>query len=97
MAMECFVTPDGLLINELAPRVHNSGQRHAGAQNAVLMQIVRQRIEHRAAIMAARADQRHFQAQQQQAEAMLSAIMQELNYVGVMAMECFVTPDGFCA
>jgi hypothetical protein len=25
---------------------------------------------------------------------MLSAIMQELNYVGVMAMECFVTPDG---
>ena len=34
------------------------------------------------------------QAQQQQAEAMLSAIMQELNYVGVMAMECFVTPAG---
>jgi 5-(carboxyamino)imidazole ribonucleotide synthase len=25
MAMECFVTPGGLLINELAPRVHNSG------------------------------------------------------------------------
>lgn len=25
MAMECFVTEDGLLINELAPRVHNSG------------------------------------------------------------------------
>ncbi|WP_241609636.1 5-(carboxyamino)imidazole ribonucleotide synthase [Rosenbergiella australiborealis] len=25
MAMECFVTDDGLLINELAPRVHNSG------------------------------------------------------------------------
>ena len=25
MAMECFVTPSGLLINELAPRVHNSG------------------------------------------------------------------------
>jgi 5-(carboxyamino)imidazole ribonucleotide synthase len=25
MAMECFVTADGLLINELAPRVHNSG------------------------------------------------------------------------
>ena len=24
MAMECFVTPQGLLINELAPRVHNS-------------------------------------------------------------------------
>ncbi len=24
-AMECFVTPQGLLINELAPRVHNSG------------------------------------------------------------------------
>ncbi|MDM9337287.1 ATP-grasp domain-containing protein, partial [Escherichia coli] len=23
--MECFVTPQGLLINELAPRVHNSG------------------------------------------------------------------------
>jgi 5-(carboxyamino)imidazole ribonucleotide synthase len=34
------------------------------------------------------------QTQQQQAEAMLSAIMQELNYVGVMAMECFVTPEG---
>lgn len=33
-------------------------------------------------------------AQQQQAEAMLSAIMHELNYVGVMAMECFVTPEG---
>lgn len=25
MAMECFVLPEGLLINELAPRVHNSG------------------------------------------------------------------------
>ena len=25
MAMECFITPGGLLINELAPRVHNSG------------------------------------------------------------------------
>ena len=25
MAMECFITPSGLLINELAPRVHNSG------------------------------------------------------------------------
>ena len=25
VAMECFVTPAGLLINELAPRVHNSG------------------------------------------------------------------------
>ncbi|RVU77370.1 5-(carboxyamino)imidazole ribonucleotide synthase [Pantoea dispersa] len=33
-------------------------------------------------------------AQQQQAEAMLSAIMHELKYVGVMAMECFVTPQG---
>jgi len=32
--------------------------------------------------------------QQQQAEAMLSAILHELNYVGVMAMECFVTPQG---
>lgn len=32
--------------------------------------------------------------QQAQAETMLSAIMQELNYVGVMAMECFVTPAG---
>lgn len=32
--------------------------------------------------------------QQQQAEAMLSAIMHELNYVGVMAMECFITPEG---
>ncbi len=31
---------------------------------------------------------------QQQAEAMLSAIMKKLNYVGVMAMECFVTPQG---
>ena len=25
LAMECFVTPEGALINELAPRVHNSG------------------------------------------------------------------------
>ncbi|WP_428945477.1 5-(carboxyamino)imidazole ribonucleotide synthase [Pantoea sp. FN060301] len=33
-------------------------------------------------------------ARQQQAEAMLSAIMHELNYVGVMAMECFVVPEG---
>ncbi|MCT4701657.1 5-(carboxyamino)imidazole ribonucleotide synthase [Enterobacteriaceae bacterium H20N1] len=32
--------------------------------------------------------------QQQQAEAMLSAIMHELGYVGVMAMECFITPAG---
>jgi 5-(carboxyamino)imidazole ribonucleotide synthase len=32
--------------------------------------------------------------QQAQAEAMLSAIMQELGYVGVMAMECFITPEG---
>ena len=31
---------------------------------------------------------------QQQAEQMLSAIMHELNYVGVMAMECFVVPQG---
>ncbi|WP_437615767.1 5-(carboxyamino)imidazole ribonucleotide synthase [Erwinia sp. V71] len=33
-------------------------------------------------------------ALQQQAEQMLSAIMHELNYVGVMAMECFVVPEG---
>ena len=33
-------------------------------------------------------------ALQQQAEQMLSAIMQALNYVGVMAMECFVVPQG---
>jgi len=33
-------------------------------------------------------------AQQAQAEAMLGAILSELNYVGVMAMECFVTPAG---
>ncbi len=33
-------------------------------------------------------------ARQQQAEWMLSAIMHELNYVGVMAMECFVVPEG---
>lgn len=32
--------------------------------------------------------------QQLQAETMLSAIMHELNYVGVMAMECFITPTG---
>ena len=32
-------------------------------------------------------------AQQQQAEMMLSKIMNELNYVGVMAMECFVVGD----
>lgn len=33
-------------------------------------------------------------ALQQQAEQMLSAIMHKLNYVGVMAMECFVVPEG---
>lgn len=33
-------------------------------------------------------------ARQQQAESMLFAIMNELNYVGVMAMECFVVPEG---
>jgi len=33
-------------------------------------------------------------ARQQQAEQMLSAIMNKLNYVGVMAMECFVVPEG---
>lgn len=33
-------------------------------------------------------------ALQQQAESMLSAIMDELNYVGVMAMECFVVSEG---
>ncbi|AFJ47885.1 phosphoribosylaminoimidazole carboxylase ATPase subunit [Shimwellia blattae DSM 4481 = NBRC 105725] len=33
-------------------------------------------------------------ARQQQAESMLSAIMHELDYVGVMAMECFITPGG---
>jgi len=33
-------------------------------------------------------------ARQQQAEAMLSAIMNALNYVGVMAMECFVVAEG---
>ena len=32
--------------------------------------------------------------QQEQAESMLTAIMNELNYVGVMAMECFVTAEG---
>ncbi|VFP84259.1 N5-carboxyaminoimidazole ribonucleotide synthase [Candidatus Erwinia haradaeae] len=25
MAMECFIVPEGLLVNEIAPRVHNSG------------------------------------------------------------------------
>ncbi|MCC3717244.1 5-(carboxyamino)imidazole ribonucleotide synthase [Rouxiella badensis] len=33
-------------------------------------------------------------AQQQQAESMLAAIMNELGYVGVMAMECFVVAEG---
>ncbi len=33
-------------------------------------------------------------ALQQQAESMLSAILNELNYVGVMAMECFVVGEG---
>jgi 5-(carboxyamino)imidazole ribonucleotide synthase len=32
--------------------------------------------------------------QQSEAEDMLSAVMHELNYVGVMAMECFITPSG---
>ena len=34
------------------------------------------------------------EALQQQAESMLSAILNELNYVGVMAMECFVVSEG---
>lgn len=33
-------------------------------------------------------------AHQQQAEAMLTAILSELEYVGVMAMECFITDEG---
>ncbi|MFD1801626.1 5-(carboxyamino)imidazole ribonucleotide synthase [Mixta tenebrionis] len=33
-------------------------------------------------------------ALQQQAEQMLSAIMHQLNYVGVMAMECFIVAEG---
>ncbi len=33
-------------------------------------------------------------ALQQQAESMLSTILNELNYVGVMAMECFVVSEG---
>ncbi|MFI3309559.1 5-(carboxyamino)imidazole ribonucleotide synthase [Ewingella allii] len=33
-------------------------------------------------------------ALQQQAESMLAAILNELNYVGVMAMECFVVSEG---
>ena len=33
-------------------------------------------------------------ALQQQAEQMLAAILNELNYVGVMAMELFETTDG---
>ncbi len=36
---------------------------NAGAQNAVLMQVVRQRIKHRAAIVPARAHQRDFTAE----------------------------------
>lgn len=36
MAMECFVTPEGLLVNELAPRVHNSG--HWTQEGAVTCQ-----------------------------------------------------------
>ncbi|MXP67565.1 5-(carboxyamino)imidazole ribonucleotide synthase [Pantoea sp. Aalb] len=35
-----------------------------------------------------------FNVQQKQAEDMLSKIMNHLNYVGVMAMECFITPTG---
>ncbi|KUJ83465.1 5-(carboxyamino)imidazole ribonucleotide synthase [Microbulbifer flavimaris] len=35
LAMECFVSEDGLLINELAPRVHNSGHwTLAGAETS---------------------------------------------------------------
>jgi len=33
-------------------------------------------------------------ARQKQAESMLAAIMDELDYVGVMAMECFIVPEG---
>lgn len=44
----------------------------------------------RTSVVFPQADER----QQQQAESMLTAIMNELGYVGVMAMECFVTPEG---
>lgn len=42
LAMECFVTDDGLLINELAPRVHNSGHwTLAGAKTSQFANHVR--------------------------------------------------------
>ncbi|MFC6981580.1 ATP-grasp domain-containing protein [Microbulbifer taiwanensis] len=42
LAMECFVTEDGLLINELAPRVHNSGHwTLAGAETSQFANHVR--------------------------------------------------------
>ncbi|WP_346838306.1 5-(carboxyamino)imidazole ribonucleotide synthase [Microbulbifer sp. SAOS-129_SWC] len=42
LAMECFVTDDGLLINELAPRVHNSGHwTLAGAETSQFANHVR--------------------------------------------------------
>lgn len=44
----------------------------------------------RTSVMLPDVDAQH----QQQAERMLSAIMHDLNYVGVMAMECFVVPEG---
>lgn len=42
LAMECFVSDDGLLINELAPRVHNSGHwTLAGAKTSQFANHVR--------------------------------------------------------
>ena len=42
LAMECFVTDEGLLINELAPRVHNSGHwTLAGAETSQFANHVR--------------------------------------------------------
>ncbi|WKX27429.1 5-(carboxyamino)imidazole ribonucleotide synthase [Tatumella ptyseos] len=68
-----------------------------GARNAageIVFYPVTHNLHQQGILFASVAHPQPSPAHQHQAEAMLTAILTELNYVGVMAMECFVTPDG---
>ncbi|MBT0724722.1 5-(carboxyamino)imidazole ribonucleotide synthase [Rosenbergiella sp. S61] len=68
-----------------------------GARNAageIVFYPVTHNLHQQGILFASVAHPQANSAHQQQAEAMLTAILTELNYVGVMAMECFVTDDG---
>lgn len=68
-----------------------------GARNAageIVFYPVTHNLHQQGILFASVAHPQPSPAHQQQAEAMLTAILTELNYVGVMAMECFVTPEG---